>query len=184
MAVQDTHQALPSVDISAGRDRLEAVYRQHHEFVWRSARRLGVETGAVDDVVHEVFIVVSRRLDEFAGRSTLQTWLFGITMRVAQNHKRAQWRHDRRVQAGGQQPPEPAGHARSDAALTLHRMLAELSDDQRAAYILGELDGCSVPEIARALDANVNTLYARIRAARALMTAAAVRIRGESERVT
>jgi len=154
-------------------------------------RRLGVEVGSVDDVVHEVFIVVSRRLEEFEGRSNLQTWLFAIAMRVVKNHRRTQWRHDRRVEASGERyegrdgTSDPSGgadgQARSEAAMTLHRMLAELSDDQRAAYILGELNGHSAPEIAEALDTNVNTIYARIRSARTLMNAAAERIRSEWE---
>ena len=34
-----------------------SIYQQYFDFVWTSVRRLGVESAAVDDVVHDVFIV-------------------------------------------------------------------------------------------------------------------------------
>ncbi len=42
--------------------RLADVYEEHFDFVWRSARRMGVAGAAVDDVVQEVFLVAHRRL--------------------------------------------------------------------------------------------------------------------------
>ena len=47
-----------------------------------------------------------------------------------------------------------------------HRLLDELDDDKRAVFVLAELEQMSVPEIAEALGENVNTVYARLRAAR------------------
>ena len=38
--------------------------------------------GLLDDVAQDVFLVVYRRLGAFEGRSTLKTWLFGITLRL------------------------------------------------------------------------------------------------------
>lgn len=167
--------------VASERGALEAVYRRHHAFVWRSVRRLGVDEAAVDDAVHEVFLVVARRLSEFEGRAELRTWLFAIAMNVARNQARTQWRQRRRAQALAAEPisAKVDGFARSDAAATLHRLLDELPEDQRAAFILAELEGLSAPEIATALDANVNTIYARIRAARQRMAEAAQRLEGD-----
>src|SRR4051794_16597314 len=67
----------------------EEVYEEHFSFVWRAARRLGAPAAAVDDVVQEVFLVVHRRLPEFAGRSSLKTWLFAIVLRVVRDHRRS-----------------------------------------------------------------------------------------------
>jgi RNA polymerase sigma-70 factor (ECF subfamily) len=166
---------------------LEAVYRRHHAFVWRSVRRLGVHESAVDDAVHEVFMVALRRLHEFQGRAELRTWLFSIAMHVVRNHRRAEWRHRRRAEAFARETAPRGAHAsdayaRSDAARQLHRMLAELPEDQRAAFILAELEGLSAPEIAETLGANVNTIYTRIRVARQRMHEAAAAVAGEDER--
>ena len=60
----------PAVD-AAGLD-LAAVYRGHAAFVWRVVRRLGVADAALEDVVHDVFLVVHRRLAEYDGRAALE----------------------------------------------------------------------------------------------------------------
>ena len=41
--------------------QVEALYREHFDFVWRNARRLGCDDGELDDVVHEVFLIATRK---------------------------------------------------------------------------------------------------------------------------
>ena len=74
----------------------DAVYREHFPFVWRNLRRLGVAESHVEDAAQEVWVVVHRRLREFEGRSSMRTWLFGITMRTASDHRRWRRRKDPR----------------------------------------------------------------------------------------
>ncbi len=147
---------------------MEEIYREHHEFVWRTIVRFGVDLPAADDAVQEVFLAMARRLHEFEGRSSMRTWLFAIAMRVAQRLRRTESRHRRRVEA--YERSEPVGsedpYARSEAAQLLHRLLDELDDDRRAVYILAELEGMTAPEIAATLGLKVPTVYTRIRAAR------------------
>ena len=50
---------------------LAEVYRAHADFVIRSTRHLGVPDPHVEDIVHDVFLVVHRRLAEFDGRGTM-----------------------------------------------------------------------------------------------------------------
>lgn len=162
-----------SAPASEALPEFEAAYEENFDFVWRSARRLGVEDAALDDVVQEVFVVVHRKLQEFQGRSSLRTWLFSITLRVASEHRRAR-RRKTPEQYDGFDPaclPDPKNNphesaARSEAALVLRRFLDSLDDDRRAVFILAELEGMSAPEIADATSTNVNTVYTRIRSAR------------------
>src|SRR5262245_14243993 len=64
------------------------LYQQYFDFVWRSARRLGVGEAAIEDFVQEVFVIVHRQLAGFEGRSTLRTWLYGIVLRAVREHRR------------------------------------------------------------------------------------------------
>src|ERR1039457_6413159 len=52
------------LDGSTGRGAVDfdEIYRQHFPYVWRTLRRLGVAPADVEDVAHEVFVVVHRRL--------------------------------------------------------------------------------------------------------------------------
>jgi RNA polymerase sigma-70 factor (ECF subfamily) len=158
------------------------VYRDYFAFVWRSAKRLGVRDAALDDVVQEVFLIVHRRLEEFEGRSSVRTWLFGITLRVARDYRRSTLRKSPdatvdpdTLRASSAGPGEAAEKA--EAVRLLHAILDELDDERREVFVMAELEQITMPEIADALAINVNTAYARLRAARQSFEAALARHR-------
>ncbi len=170
----------------------EAAYEAHFDFVWRNARRLGVREGDIDDVVQEVFIVVHRRGATFEARASMQTWLFGILIRVVQHYRRSKARMHNKLGAlvelgEDAEPRAPEGphealSTREKAAL-LHRLLSELDEEKRAVFILVELEEQSVPDVAEALGVNVNTVYSRLRAARIEIEKAIARERARESRM-
>lgn len=155
----------------------EDLYKEHFAFVWRNLRRLGVPEALVDDAVQEVFLVVHSRLAEFERRSSLRTWLFGILLRVASHHRRALHRRESHSWQGqtsidtdeipDDRTDNPHDHTmRMESVRLVHRAIDALDANKRAVLILAELEQMSMPEIAEALGVNVNTAYARLRAAR------------------
>lgn len=147
--------------------QLARIYAEHHAFVWRSLARLGVQDARLPDAVHDVFMVVARRLAEYEGRATMRTWLFAIAMRVAQGVRRDFAREQRgndrlRAVSHGSHAP----HDGADAARTLHALLEHLDDDRRAVFIMAELEGMTAPEIAMATNTKLATVYSRLRLAR------------------
>jgi RNA polymerase sigma-70 factor (ECF subfamily) len=176
-----THEPARALDF-------EGVYVEHFDFVWRSIRRLGVAECAAEDVAQEVFVIVHRRLESYEGRSSVRGWLFGIVRGVVANHRRSLRRS--RVEAGndGSETPDVAIGARpqarvekAEAVRTLYQLLDELDGDKREVFVLAELEQLAVPEIAVALGCNVNTTYARLRAARAQFKSAVARHRARDE---
>lgn len=159
------------------------VYDTYFPYVWRSVQRLGVPAASTDDVVQEVFMVVHRRLAEFEGRSTLKTWLYGIALRVARAHRLRAHRSNAMQPLDKEQlrapddarPDEQAENA--EAARVVNTLLDGLDDDQREVFVLAELEQLSIPEIAEALDVKLNTIYSRLRLARAAFAEAAARYR-------
>jgi RNA polymerase sigma-70 factor (ECF subfamily) len=169
-----------------------AIYDSHAPFVWRAITRLGVADSAVEDVVQEVFLVVHRRLAEFEGRSSLRTWVFGIAIHVARRHRRTLVR--RRLAGSSQEAnvelstladdPRRAPDAlleRTEAVELLMALLEELDDDLREVFVLAEIEEVPVPEIAEILNANTNTVYSRLRAARGSFDQALARARARDE---
>ena len=47
------------------------LYRTHFAYVWKSARRLGVQLADLDDVVQETFLTVHRLLDSYEEQGTV-----------------------------------------------------------------------------------------------------------------
>jgi RNA polymerase sigma-70 factor (ECF subfamily) len=162
--------AEPAQSEQTGALSFDQVYDQYFDFVWANLRRLGIPSAHLEDAVQELFIVVHRRLGEFAGRSSMKTWLAGIAWRIASEHRR----HESRKGGGtpvpdtlvapGRDPLGAAMHAES--VRQLDALLNELDEDKRVVFVLAELEQMSVPEIAQALDVNMNTVYSRLRAAR------------------
>ncbi len=163
----------------------EGVYEEHFAFVWRSALRLGVPRSSVDDVVQEIFLVVHRRLKDYEHRSSLKTWLFGIVRRVVAHQRRTDRRkpsHTGRDEATDLDAFGDASHVgperraqEAEAVRLLDRILNELDDDKREAFILSELEEMTIAEVAEALGQNPNTMASRIRAARTAFEQAVLR---------
>lgn len=177
-AAEVPHGAGPSPTV-------DEVYQRWFDFVWRNVRRLGVPESAVDDAVQDVFLVVHRRLGEFEGRSSLKTWLFGIILRVVKDHRRASARRAARLAEAEAARALAAGAAgphdllaRHEAVRVLYRLLDDMDEDKRALLVLVELEQVPVTEAAETLGLNVNTAYARLRAARQQFEAALERHHG------
>ncbi len=159
---------------------LDSVYREHFQGVWRLLRRLGVPVAALDDAAQDVFLVVHRKLADFDPRAPLQSWVFAITVRVASEHRRRAARVRAEQFDDGLPDPAPGPaqlrELREEVEL-LHEILGELDDDKREVFVLSELEQLSAPEIATVLEANLNTVYSRLRAARKYFDAALQRRR-------
>jgi RNA polymerase sigma-70 factor, ECF subfamily len=154
----------------------ERVYEDNFTYIWRAARRLGIDPADTDDVVQEVFVVAHRRLAEFEGRAQVKTWLFKILVRVVRHYFRTQSRkpgHRRDASTGDVDrlavhsvhgPVEAA--ERAEAVRILDSLLSRLDEDKREVFVLAEIEQLSSVEIADVLGANINTVYSRLRAAR------------------
>lgn len=151
------------------------LYDQNFDFIWRSIRMLGVPPEAADDAAQDVFLVAHRRLADFEGRSAPRTWLFAIALRVVSDYRRSRRRKLRLLDRVMHTQPEPV-HTPFDAAVgserrdVLLRALDALSDEQRAVFVLADIEELSAPEIASALDVKLNTVYSRLRSARKIMS--------------
>lgn len=154
-----------------------ALYQQHAGMVRRALRQLGVAPASLDDAVQDVFVVLHRRIGEYERDRSLKNWLWGIARGVASGYRRSERRRDR-LHAALPAPEGPGlperGVARREAADILDEFLGSLDADKCAVFVLSELEGRRGPEIAEQLQVNLNTVYARLRAARQRFDAAMV----------
>lgn len=184
LAVTPEEAPLPDARAASGtRPSFEAMYDEHVDRVFRALRRFGVADSALEDAVQDVFVTAYRRLDAFEGRSSLGTWLYGIALHVARSYRRHGRRHpetpteDAAVLDGPSEGNLERALEDAEAVRILHALLDELDDDKRETFVLSELEQLSAPEIAASLGVNVNTVYARVRAARAAFEQAVARHR-------
>ena len=163
--------AQPPALTLAARQRFHSLYREHFDFVYRNLRWLGIPDESVDDALQDVYVIALRHIDAYVDGTHPKAWLFAILTRVASNHRRSLRRRGRPLPLDEQDElsrlPGPFDmSARAEAGRILHAFLDTLDPEKRAVFVMAELEQLPVPEIARALSANVNTIYTRLRVAR------------------
>jgi RNA polymerase sigma-70 factor (ECF subfamily) len=157
-------------------------FRDHVAALWRLVRRLGVPAGNIEDVVQETFIIACRRSADI-GAGQARAFLFGTAVRIASNHRqRAHRRHEVAHADGFESQASPYPDAEQILIAKrwrerLERALGELSDPHREVFVLFELEGFSVPEIAELLEVPLGTVSSRLQRARARFSEAAVALK-------
>lgn len=168
VAQDDTGVASDAALVRAARlgddDAFGALVDRHGPSMLRYARRLvGGSEADAGEVVQEAFISAWRSLDTFRGDSSIRTWLFRLVHRRAvdlQRHRRPTPIDDepisRVIEASGANPLQDV----LDAELleALQRALDELPWNQRAAWLLREVEGLGYEEIARTMGTTVGSV--------------------------
>ncbi|MBV1861991.1 MAG: sigma-70 family RNA polymerase sigma factor [Nannocystaceae bacterium] len=159
---------------------VETLYRDHVEFAWRTARYLGVPQADAQDVVHEVFIIVQRRIEDLDPDKSARAWIGGITRRVVLHHKRKHLRVERR-EAALETPLDATPRADDavsyrEAEAFLAQFLERLPQPKREAFVLGELERLTAIEIGEIVGESPNTVSSRLRSARKAFQASVDRL--------
>jgi RNA polymerase sigma-70 factor (ECF subfamily) len=133
-------------------------------------RMARVYTDAAEDAVQDAWTVVIKSFDRFEGRSTLKTWILGITINTARARGRADRRAVPLADIGTDRflpddhpqwpghwaiPPEPwpdQALETKEATELITRAIAALPDAQRAVITLRDMVGASAEETRNALD--------------------------------
>jgi RNA polymerase sigma-70 factor (ECF subfamily) len=156
-------------------------FREHFDAMWRLALRLGVPQHSVDDVVQEAFIISSRRRADI-GEGQERRFLMSTIVRVCSNYRqRASVRHelssgDLLEQRASSVPDAEQLLIEKRARLELDVALAALSDPQRSVFVLFELEGFSMREIAEMLGLSSHTVASRLGRARTQFSRAVQRL--------
>jgi RNA polymerase sigma-70 factor (ECF subfamily) len=174
-------ESLPSEVQPAG---MKELLQDHFAFVWRSLRRLGLDEGLADDGAQEVFLIASRKQALIEpGRE--RSFLFGTALRVAADMRKKVARRREISQDSSVETvdPAPSPEALLDqrrARALLDDLLDELPHDVRAVFILYELEGLEMQELAELLSLPRGTVASRLRRGRAIFAAAAKRRQARS----
>jgi RNA polymerase sigma-70 factor (ECF subfamily) len=149
----------------------EALYEAELDYVWRSLRRLGIRNEDLEDLTHDVFTKAFHRYDTYDATRPIRPWLFGIALRVASDFRQLS-RHRHEFQTPIAEPIDeqlPADQRLEDERnrVLLERALSGLTMERRAILVMHDVNGHSMPEIAEVIPLPLNTLYSRLRLARA-----------------
>jgi RNA polymerase sigma-70 factor, ECF subfamily len=170
-AATEQERELLSRAASGDEAAVRELFRTHVGRLHRQASRvLGADDPDVEDVVQQAFLAALDGAAKFDGRSSLSTWLFGITTRRALDAARARWRRQRwsrlaesvGLGSGSSVPPDQDFQLRSEA----EAMLAKLSPELRLVFVLHDVEGYTFAEISGMTGIGISSLHGRLMSAR------------------
>jgi RNA polymerase sigma-70 factor, ECF subfamily len=156
---------------SADKPAFREIFAAHLRFVWRVVSAHGVRPGDAEDASQEVFLIAHRRYDDWdPARAAVRTWLYGIAVRVAANHRRlSHVRHETpgRTVTAPRSETDPVDAIDQNRALEkMYDALAQLDPSKRDVFVLFELEELTMKEVAQILGCPLQTAYTRLHVAR------------------
>ncbi|MCC7271941.1 MAG: sigma-70 family RNA polymerase sigma factor [Alphaproteobacteria bacterium] len=152
------------------RAALQQAYTRFHRPVVAYLVRLVRDHAVAEELASEVMIGIWRQAARYEGRSSLETWVFGIA-----HHKAVSWLRKRRdeglaegaAEALVDERPDPEANAdeRSMAGV-MARLIARLPAEQQAALQLTYYQDMPLESVAAAMGCPVNTVKTRMYYAR------------------
>ncbi len=154
------------------RDAFERIYRQHAGRMHAVCLRLTSDANEAEAAVQDAFVRAWRGLGGFRGDSALGTWLHRLAVNAAldrrREFRRREGRHDDldALEDAALEPrlrivPPPPG-----AAWDLERAVAALPPGARTAFVLFEIEGYRLHEIAALTGTATGTVKAQLHRAR------------------
>jgi RNA polymerase sigma-70 factor (ECF subfamily) len=159
------------------RAAFDRFYREHRRQVAGNLYRVLGDRTELDDLVQEVFVIAFRGMARFRGDAKLSTWLYRICVNVALGRLRS------RARRGAGATPVPYGDLLDDLAddanqapdrqlerreelARVYRVLEHLAPKKRIVFVLHEVQGLDIREIADIVRAPLVTVRTRLHYAR------------------
>jgi RNA polymerase sigma-70 factor (ECF subfamily) len=149
------------------RAALAQVYDQHHAAARGLARRVVGDDALAEDLLQEVFLALPNAARGFEGRSQLRTFVLSMVVNHAKHYVRAAARRRAMAERFGREPRAVSldgetEASRAEIARLLERALDELPLDQRAAFVLLEVEERTSVEAAEILGVPEGTMRTRL----------------------
>ncbi|MBQ4467851.1 MAG: sigma-70 family RNA polymerase sigma factor [Firmicutes bacterium] len=149
---------------------LERIYREYFTIVYCYILSLSKDATVAEDITQETFFRAMKKLDEFRGDSSVETWLIQIAKRLYYNYAD---KSSRRKQIDEAQPdvrPRQEsiedGFIRKEYSKRINRILHDLNEPYKEVFMLrvyGELSFKEIGELFMKSDAWARVTFHRAR---------------------
>ena len=174
----------PEIDLDALKRKdkaaIKALVDQNSDHIYRLALKMLGNQQDAEDILQETFIKAFNNIEGFEGRSKISTWLYRITVNESlmllrkRKHILVEIDADIETDQGDTIPrqivdwcclPEKELMS-SEAREHLNHAIQTLSDANRAAFLLRDVEGLSTREAAQVLDIGETAVKVRLMRAR------------------
>lgn len=151
--------------VSGDHDAFTELMQAHEGRVFSVCLRILGDRERALDATQETFLTVFRKAGQFQGRSALGTWIYRIAVNRCYDDLRKRKRERSDPLPEHVDPPDHSAAEQVEAAglrPELHMALMSLPPDFRAAVVLSDIEGFSLPDAAETLGVPVGTVKSRV----------------------
>lgn len=156
-------------EIAAGNRKLfKDVYDRNASILYNLAKRLAKSSAEAEDIVQDTFIRAYQKINLFAGRSTLSSWLYRICVNVGLEYlrkKKGTFEDLNEVNCGTVEPDQKKLILRQK----LNKAIKHLPNGCRMVFVLHDIEGFNHREIAERLNLAEGTSKSQLFKARAML---------------
>lgn len=146
------------------------LYNQYHVLVYNVALHYLQNIEDAEEITQDVFVQLHQSLHSFQNNSTLKTWIYRITINKCLDFIKHKKSKKRFFIFGNKSDSEFEMQKISDFehpgillenkenAEVLFRVINELSENQKTAFVLSKIEGLSNPEIAAVMEVSVSSV--------------------------
>ncbi|MBX7220651.1 MAG: RNA polymerase sigma factor [Blastocatellia bacterium] len=166
---EDETEAAPT---TAAPETLDELYRLHYRRVYSLCLRMTSNTADAEDLAHDVFIQLHRKLSSFRGESAFTTWLHRITVNQVLMHFRKKSYRSETVTDDGEMPDVVVPSSRKPSSMPIIDRIAllaaveQLPRGYRTVFIMHDLQGYEHEEIGQILKVSAGTSKSQLHKAR------------------
>lgn len=155
-------------DLSA----FETVYRMHSGKVFSICLRLAADRNEAEEFAQDAWVRAWERIGTFRGDAAFGTWIHRLTVNLLLDRKRhdARWRQRvTSIEDEGAVETAAAVAAAPETRLDIERAVERLPEGALVIFLLHEVDGLKMREIAEQLGIAIGTVKAQLHRARRLL---------------
>jgi RNA polymerase sigma-70 factor (ECF subfamily) len=166
--MEENDAAVVAQVLAGDRDAFRVVVERHSQSLFRLAYRMTGNEQDAEDVVQETFLRAYRRLNKFEARSSFSTWLYRIAVNCSLDQSRKRRHQDERQLEPNPELPDPMLALPSTDPSTerlamsaevrrkVEATLNELTEKEKASFVLRHYEGMSIEEVGRATGVRPN----------------------------
>jgi RNA polymerase sigma-70 factor (ECF subfamily) len=156
--------------LAGDRAAFDTLVRRHQDRLWAVALRTLGDRDEAADAVQDALLSAYRAAGSFRGDARVSTWLHRIVVNACLDRvRRRNSRPTVPLPDDDRSPSAKDDLTNRELATDLHRALAVLPVEQRAALVLVDAQGYPLEEVARMLSVPVGTVKSRCSRGRARM---------------
>lgn len=163
------------LDLEAMQESFRLLYERHAPALARFLRGALSDDDGARDALQETFLCLFRALPRWDPQRPFRPWALGVAWRVAQGQRRAASRRPALRLLPEEDPPARGGPGPGEAAARreegelLREAVAELPDEERAVFLLRQVEGLTFEEAAEVVGCSPRTAKTRMRGALTLL---------------